>query len=304
MDMNTITTPATEFKHPCFYVPGTDTIIDTAELHADEVWRSTVEKEDINQIRLRYPDAELGDFETIYKQVEASFRTIPVEITEEEFQYALGVLPPVGWRTVRGVEAFKISERLYGNITSIYARIDTRYFTFNDFMTVTSEQIADIVGQSHAFKRPPLKHMTLEEFRELNSSFYSPDTAEQHSARDYDILTSRIRKLNEQEGPRIGDFVIMPDDTVLRFTYEWPDEPRAIQTTTRTTNDNPSFYMNRRGVCDYSGSLDSALPIETLEETTETRFGKIWFFANDYAKAHNAVHALVSFRVYRHTPKP
>lgn len=296
-----MTDTSTQFAQHCFYVPGTDTIIDTAELR-DNIWRSTTSNQDINQIRIDYPKAELGDFETVYKTAEASYRTKPVEISKEEFLYALGVLPPVNWRTVRGVESFKISERYYGQMTSIYARVGKRYFTFIDLITTPAEQIADLIHKSPAFKRSPLKHMSLQEFQNMNAHFYSPASAEKHSERDYDILNSRIRKLNQREGPRVGDFVIMTDCAVLRFTYELPHEPRLIQTTTRSTNGNTSFYINRSGFCDYSGSLGSALPIETLEETPETRFGRVWFFSDDYAREHNTVHAMISFRVYRHTP--
>lgn len=44
-------------KHPCFWVPGSDTIIDTAELR-DDVWRSTIQNED----RLCLINADFGLF--------------------------------------------------------------------------------------------------------------------------------------------------------------------------------------------------------------------------------------------------
>jgi len=291
-------TPSTEFKHPCFYVPGKKYCIDTAELR-DGVWRSSIHNEDLAQIRLRHPEAQLGDFEVIHAQAEESSKTLPVEITEKEFLYALSVLPPVGWRTARGVESFKISERLYGNVTAIYARIGNRYFTFSDLITLTAEEIANRINDSAAFKREPMEFMTLEEFRALNQTFYSPETSDEHSERDFDLLAERIKKLNKRDGrPRLGDFVIMPDESIRRFTHDWTD---SLQTTIRQGTDS-SFYFSPNGFCDFSGSLDSSLPIERLEETTATRLGRVWFFSNNVARMHNAVRAQVSFRAYRYQP--
>ena len=46
------------------------------------------------------------------------------EITEDEWDYALGVLPPEKWKTVNGVNLFRMSEYMIGNITAHYAAID------------------------------------------------------------------------------------------------------------------------------------------------------------------------------------
>ena len=51
------------------------------------------------------------------------------EITENDFEYALGVLPPEKWQTVNGVNIFRMSEYTIGNITAHYAVFDNRYFT-------------------------------------------------------------------------------------------------------------------------------------------------------------------------------
>jgi len=298
-------TAQAHLQHPCFYVPGSDTIIDTAELR-DGVWRSTIQNEDINQIRMRYPNAELADFEKVYAKVEASYRTKPIEITRAEFIYALEVLPPVGWHTVKGVESFKISERYYGQMTAIYARVGKRYFTFRDAITLTAEKIADMIANSNAFKRKPLQFMTLAEFRHMNAHFYTNShTADQKSENDFDLLTTRINQLNYRQGPRVGDFVIMPDETVLRFTHHWTyeddNDPGDIQTTVPGSADT-SFYLSENGFCDFSGSLDTALPVRDMQDTLENRPGRVWFFHDNYARAHNSVHATVPFRVFRYRP--
>jgi hypothetical protein len=290
------TTP--QFKEPCFHVPGTRTIIDTAELDSDGVYRSTIKKETLAQVRIRYPDADIGEWDDIYRAAENSCKTAPQEITEAQYLYALGVLPPVCWKTAKGVESFKMSERFYGNVTAIYARVGKRYFTFSDLISLTPDEIADRIAESAAFKHSPMQFITLEEFGNLNPGFHQSD---RDLERDFHILAARIQKLNERQGPRVGDFVIFPDGTELRFTYDWSDVGGGIQTTCRTLKDS-SFYFTQSGHCDYSGALDSDIPVAALEETGETRLGSVWFFSNDSPRAHNGVKAKVPFRVYRYKP--
>ena len=63
---------------------------------------------------------------------QARFKTPVSEITGEDFDYALNVLPPVGWRTASGGEVFRISERTAGRVTAIYVALGGRFFTFQD----------------------------------------------------------------------------------------------------------------------------------------------------------------------------
>lgn len=183
------TTPS-EFKEPCFHVPGSRTIIDAAELDSDGVYRSTIKKETLAQVRIRYPDAEIGEWENIYRAAENSCKTEPQEITEAQYIYALEVLPPVCWETAKGVESFKISERLYGNVTAIYARLGKRYFTFSDLISLTPDEIADRIADSAAFNRSPVQFMTLEEFRSLNPGFHRSD---KDLERDFDTSRRELR---------------------------------------------------------------------------------------------------------------
>ncbi len=286
-----------EFKEPCFYVPGTPTIIDIAAADSEGVFRSHIQNETLEQVRIRYPNAEIGEWEDIYRAAEDSCKTAPQEITEAQYLYALGVLPPVCWKTAKGVESFKMSERYYGNVTAIYARVGERYFSFNDLISLTAAEVADRITGSTAFKRPSA-FLTLQEFRHLNPGFHQSDA---HLEHDFDILNTRIKKLNEHQGPRIGDFVIFPDDSVRRFTEDWSDVGAGFQTTSPTIRD-ASFHLCKSGRCDYSGALEPPIPLAAFEETDEMRFGSVWFFSNDNAKAHNAVCASIQFRVYRYKP--
>ena len=72
------------------------------------------------------------DFDEAHKRYENSFKSEPVEITEDKWHEMLGCLPPVGWKHDASGESFKMSERMAGAITGIYVRIGERFFQFYD----------------------------------------------------------------------------------------------------------------------------------------------------------------------------
>lgn len=53
------------------------------------------------------------------------------EITEEKWEDWLTVLPPEKWKTIDGVNIFRISERQTGNITRHCAEYQGKYYTAN-----------------------------------------------------------------------------------------------------------------------------------------------------------------------------
>jgi hypothetical protein len=68
------------------------------------------------------------------------------EIEEEQWMDALEVLPPEKWRTVAGVEIFRMCEYLTGTITAHYARIGKHYFTANRCARTSYDEIAEEVA--------------------------------------------------------------------------------------------------------------------------------------------------------------
>ena len=114
-------------------------------------------------------------------------------------------------------------------------------------------------------------------------------------ARDEEIVARRMKKLNEVEGPRVGDFVRFTDGTLRRISYRWNDGEGwdgGCQ-----TSDHGSYYLSEYGVS-MSGSLHPCVPTESLQRTDECRDGSVWIFHHDWAKAHNGVDFMVPFRVY------
>ena len=91
-------------------------------------------------------------FEEAHQRFENSFKSAPVEITEERWDEMLGVLPPVAWKNDGAHESFKISERTAGSITAIFVRIGDRYFELSDTITLAHRECVERVLRHHFAK--------------------------------------------------------------------------------------------------------------------------------------------------------
>lgn len=114
-----------------FAVPGDSVIKDCAIKGADGIYRSWVYQRTLEEMREEYPGVELVNLEEFVEKAEQAAITDPVEITKEQFDYALEVLPPYGWECGE-TESFYMSEFVTGNITTHYVRLYKRFFSFND----------------------------------------------------------------------------------------------------------------------------------------------------------------------------
>jgi hypothetical protein len=131
----------------CWYVPGETSIIDL--IHPDDGLTLHCSESEA-QIRERFPQAQRMAFEEAWKLADAAgaarYKRDVSEVTEAQFTEALNVLPPVDWTTTNGVESFRISERLWGNLTDIYARLGDRYFKLTDDIRLPAATIAERVA--------------------------------------------------------------------------------------------------------------------------------------------------------------
>lgn len=116
----------------------------------------------------------------------------------------------------------------------------------------------------------------------------------QFDARDEEIKQARLALFNAIQGPRVGDFVRMPDGSLHRFSHQWPD---GFQTST-----SGSFHLSESGYMSFSGGLDPTIPNDRIRETNETKNGFFWFFHHGYMQAHNGVETMAPFRVYEVVP--
>lgn len=88
-----------------------------------EYWLNRIERER----NVEYVVTTLKEFYRIQREKALA---LPVrEVTEEDWDYALNVLPPEKWCRINGVEMFCMSEFDYGVYTSQYARAGGKYYT-------------------------------------------------------------------------------------------------------------------------------------------------------------------------------
>jgi hypothetical protein len=65
----------------------------------------------------------------------------PVEITAEQFDDALNVLPPAKWQGSRLRQSFYVIEAITDDIHGWYAQLGDRYFTINESKYKTNDEI-------------------------------------------------------------------------------------------------------------------------------------------------------------------
>lgn len=125
----------------CFYEPGALNIIDVVK--ADD--RSQVNNETLEEIRLRYPKAELWDFDAAceaVKQVQReAYVTAPVLITEERYMEMLEILPPVDWTRTSAGSSFKLAEFTCVPLTAIFAFVDGHYLEMCEDVSLPHNEI-------------------------------------------------------------------------------------------------------------------------------------------------------------------
>src|SRR3990167_7939395 len=126
-------------------------------------------------------------------------------------------------------------------------------------------------------------------------------------ARDQQLLDARITNRNALPGPRVGDFVIMRDGAIHRFSHDWQEG--GLQTSEASYNpERPwaggSWYLGSSGLSSFSGGLDPIIKREHLAEVGYERNGSFWFFHHDIPRAHCGVTVSVPCRVFVNYGRP
>lgn len=106
----------------------------------------------LEEYREEYPLMMIVDWKQAHEWIEEYDKSEPQEISEDDFDYMLEVLPPVGWVRRVDCESFKMSERYHGDITSIIARIGDRFFSFKDVIYMNHDHIMEKITNSAAYK--------------------------------------------------------------------------------------------------------------------------------------------------------
>jgi hypothetical protein len=140
--------------------------------------------------------------------------------------------------------------------------------------------------------------------------------------KDRELLIQREAKRSLLIGPQVGDYVIFPDSLgggIRQFTHYWQDDLKgdSLQTTVGSHKradgtvhpcaGDVSFYIDRDGECNFSGSLDKAIPKDKIfpsyNGTNQAlRYGNVWFFHHDVPGAHRGVHAMITFKIWEYKP--
>lgn len=125
-----------------FAEPGASSIID---LVMPDGVTGAYSHETLEQIRSRYPKAEVVDFAEHCARAVAGFVTEPEEITEERWDYLLNVLPPARWVRRGGAESFELSERTYADVTTCAVRLGDRCYAWQGFCGMSHEDKVETV---------------------------------------------------------------------------------------------------------------------------------------------------------------
>lgn len=105
------------------------------------------------------------------------------------------------------------------------------------------------------------------------------------------IVTKRMRLYDQIKGPRVGDYIILKDGTLDRFTHNWGNEIQV-------GGMGGSFYLGN-GFIEYSGGLDPSISKSEIVPTKQKRSGSVWIFDDDRHVAGGAVYFKVYFRVFK-----
>lgn len=124
-----------------FCVPGDPHVIDYAREREGRLV-SMITGETPAELAAQYPGVVLADERTFLEQQDRLLSSDPREIAEARFFDALGELPPLNRRHYpEGDESFMWPEFVGGNVTTIFARRDDRYWSFQGVATLTHADI-------------------------------------------------------------------------------------------------------------------------------------------------------------------
>ena len=133
----------TQQKQLCF-VDGPFTCID---LEQPGTGRGVWSKETLEEMRKRYPNAELVELDDWTEAKEQALCTEPKPIDEERFLEMLEVLPPQRWQRGVDCESFELCEHTSGRVTTIFCRFGCRFFEYQGLAGQTLQQHAQNCAQ-------------------------------------------------------------------------------------------------------------------------------------------------------------
>lgn len=152
---------------------------------ADEVWLSggmtlAAYCEDRGENFAVIDDDRLTELHNAHEEAQI---TQPIAISVEDWDRALGDLPPQRWVTHRGVEMFHMQEHQSGSLVDWFCRIGPGYCRFVDRCNASREHIAMKAAQHTHRDRPHY----LDRIAKEQAAYYGL-TVEQHSRLLEDVI--------------------------------------------------------------------------------------------------------------------
>lgn len=124
-------------------------LLDAAFRDAEGVMRGMYSHKTCAELQQDYKSSvqlmRMCDFDKLHDE---ALRTEPEEITEAEYDEAFCVLPPMKYHNLLGVESFRMTEFYSGNITTIYAMCEGRYWKFLDNADMDTHVLVDKVHKA------------------------------------------------------------------------------------------------------------------------------------------------------------
>jgi hypothetical protein len=114
--------------------------------------------------------------------------------------------------------------------------------------------------------------------------------------RDRALIAELAAKLELDQQPRVGDWVVFADGVTRRIAHRYDFETRDLPDI--QTDSDGSFHLCD-GFVNHSGSLHLPVHRSTLTRTGEQREGRVWIFHHGGSGRDNNVTAMIPFRVYR-----
>lgn len=120
----------------CVISPSALTVIDVLRDNG----RTLINNETLDEVRLRYPDAQEMGLEDASRFLDDMAVSEPMEITREAYIEALEVLPPEDWERGQASESFLMCEYYRGCVTTVCVRLGKRYFSYHDRASLNHAQ--------------------------------------------------------------------------------------------------------------------------------------------------------------------
>lgn len=137
-----------QYRHQVFVLKTDMTPLDFVD---PETGLSEINKSSLADYEQRYGAGNviIMDSETLRQARRAASITKPVEITADQFEEMLNILPPKNWRQGGGWESFMMVEHQTDDITGIYVHVrqgaGSRYFAFYDSCKIHVPEIQEKV---------------------------------------------------------------------------------------------------------------------------------------------------------------